>query len=252
MMVNPHPRNDEFGYEASLDFGIAALENGLTTAAIPYLERAVSLRRTRFALVQLGKAHRDFGQLEAARNCLEQARALPDGNDLFVLVTLAAVHCDLREHGSAFEVAMAAARLEPKDPATLSVLARCMRESASALSKHDHLDQTAIEKVLAQADEFARKAKAAQPDSVNELKERRRRRTSQVWQVPLQSEESMPVEQDPASILDRSPVVTPSDAGDGYEQPPEPAAILAPDAEARPESIWRRTWRRIAASVRPR
>lgn len=250
-MANPRPRNDEFGYEASLDLGKTALENGLTAAAIPYLERAVSLRPTRFALAQLGKAHRDLGQLEAARNCLERARALPDGNDLFVLVALAAVHCDLHEHGSAFEVAMAAARLEPKDPAMLSVLARCMRESASSLSKHDHLDPTAIEKVLAQADEFAREAKAAQPDSVSELKERRRKRASQAWQVPLQSEESMPVEQVPASILDRSQVVMPSDSGEEREQASESAALLAPDPAVGLESVWRRAWRWITTSVRP-
>jgi tetratricopeptide (TPR) repeat protein len=251
-MASPRPRNDEFGYEASLDFGVTALENGLTAAAIPYLERAVSVRRTRFALVQLGKAHRDLGQFEAARSRLEEARALPDGNDLFVLVTLAAVDCDLHEHGSALGVAMAAARLEPDDPAALSVLARCMRESASSLSKLDHLDQGAIEKVLALADDFARKAKAAQPESVNELKERRRRRASQAWLVPLQSEENTPVEQVPASILDRSPGVTPSDAGDGAEQAPEPVAILAPDDEVALESKWRRALHRLFASVRAR
>jgi tetratricopeptide (TPR) repeat protein len=249
-MANPRPRNDEFGYEASLDFGVTALENGLTAAAIPYLERAVSIRPTRFALVQLGKAYRDLGQFEAARNRLEEARALPDGHHLYVLVTLAAVHCDLHAHDSALEVAMAAARLEPNDPATLSVLARCMRESASSLSKNDHLDSRAIQKVLALSDDFAAKAKAAQPDSVDELKERRRRRASQARLVPLQGEVSTPVEQIPASVLDRSPVVTPSDAGDGAEHAPEPVAILAPDDEVAPESRWRRALHRLFASVR--
>lgn len=251
-MASPHPRNDEFGYDASLGLGLTALENGLTAAAIPYLERAASMRRTRFVLVQLGKAHRDLGQFEAARNRLEEARALPDGNDLFVLVTLAAVHCDLHEHGSALEVAMTAARLEPNDPAALSVLARCMRESAGSLSKRDHLNPAAIEKVLALADDFARKAKAAQPDSVSELKERRRRRALQAWQIPLQSEESTPVEQVPASILDRSPVVTPSDTGHDAEQAPEPVVMLAPDDEVAPERRWRRALHRLFASVRAR
>lgn len=250
-MASPQPRKVQFGYEASLDLGVTALENGLTAAAVTYLENAVSLRRTRFALVRLGNAHRDLGQLEAARDRLQQARALPDGNDLFVLVSLAAVHCDLREHDSALDIAMAAAHLKPTDPAALSVLARCMRESASSLGKHAHLDQAAIQRVLSHADELSRKAHDARPDSVNELKERRRRRASQAWQVPPQAEESTPVEQAPASILDRSPTIRRFDDGDNPEQEPEPVIMLVPDIQIISEPRWQRAWRRVVASLRP-
>lgn len=235
-----------------MDLGVTALENGLTAAAVPYLEKAVSLRCTRFALVQLGKAHRDLGQFEAARDRLQQARALPDGNDLFVLVSLAAVHCDLQEHGSALEVAMAAAHLKPKDPAALSVLARCMRESASSLGKHAHIDKGAIQTVLAQADELSRKAQEAEPDSINELRERRRRRASQAWRVPPPGEESTPVDQTPASILDRSSVIRRSDVEDDREQKPEPIAPLVPDIQIVSEPRWRRAWRRVVAALHPR
>jgi tetratricopeptide (TPR) repeat protein len=225
---------------------VTALEHGLTVAAVPYLEHAVSLRSTRFALVQLAKAHRDLGQIEAARDRLLQARSLPDGNDLFVLVSLAAVLCDLQEHGSAFEVAMDAARLKPEDPATLSVLARCMRESASALNKHAHIDRRAIDAVLAQADEFAREAREAQPDAVNDMKERRQRRAAQAWPAPMgHVQKSTPVEQSPATILDHSVTVPRGTASAGAEGD----AMTLPVAEVDPPSSsrWRRAWQRITS-----
>lgn len=249
-VAGPQPQIDQLGYESSLDLGMAALEHGLTAAAVPYLEQAVSFRSTRFALVQLGKAYRDLGQLEAARDRLLQARSLPDGNDLFVLVSLAAVLCDLQEHGSAFEVAMDAAHLKPEDPATLSVLARCMRESASVFKKHAHIDQAAIDTVLAQADEFARKAREAQPNAVNDLNERRRRRASQAWPGPIATvEKSTPVEQSPATILDRS--TTTFQQGDSADAETETAASPAAGRHTSTLSQWRRIWQRISSSLRP-
>jgi tetratricopeptide (TPR) repeat protein len=245
-VANPQPQSDQLGYESSLDLGVAALEHGLTAAAVPYLQQAVSFRSTRFALVQLGKAHRDLGQLEAARDRLMQARALPDGNDLFVLVTLAAVLCDLQEHGSAFEVAMDAARLRPRDPATLSVLARCMRESASTLEKHTHIDRTAIDAVLTQADEFAREAREAQPDAVSAMKDRRRRRAAQAWPTPMANvEKATPVEQSPAAILDHS-VTAPQQAASADT---DTGAVALPVAELHdsPSSKWVRAWRRATS-----
>lgn len=251
-MASPQPGTDQLGYEALLDLGIAALEHGLTAAAVPYLEKAVSLRSTRFALVQLGKAHRDLGQHEAARDRLQQARSLPDGNDLFVLVSLAAAHCDLQEYGSAFEVAMTAAHLKPQDPAALSVLARCMRESASALGKHSHIDPGAIDAVLAQADVFAREAQEAQPDSLSDMRERRRKRASQTWQVPLPGEASAPVEQIPAAVLDHSVALQQNDAQDDSGPEPEPVSLPVSIAQIASKPRWRQVWQRITASLRSR
>lgn len=251
-VASPQPRNDQLGYEASLDLGIAALGHGLTAAAVPYLERAVTLRSTRFALVQLGKAHRDLGQHEAARDRLLQARSLPDGNDLFVLVSLATAHCDLQEYGSAFEVAMAAAHLKPEDPAALSVLARCMRESASALGKHSHIDPGAIDAILAQADAFTREAQEAQPDSLSDLKDRRRRRASQAWQVPPPSGASTPVEQIPAAVLDHSTILRRHETQDDSDPEPESVSLPISNTRTASKSGWRQTWQRFVASLRPR
>lgn len=215
------PQEDQLGYEAALDLGVVALEQGFTAAAVPYLERAASCRATRFALVQLAKAHRDLGQLDAARKRLEQARSLPDGNDHFVLITLAAVLCDLQEHGSAFEVAMDAAQLNPKAPATLSILARCTREIATTLAKQPHIDPAAIDAALAQADQFAREAREAQPEAVSNLKERRRARATQAWSISAPATQiSTPVEQGIAAILDHS-----------CEQPKQLESISPPIAE---------------------
>jgi tetratricopeptide (TPR) repeat protein len=239
-VASPAPRNDQLGYEAALDLGVAALEHGLTAAAVPYLERAVSCRATRFALVQLAKAHRDLGQLEAARSRLEQARVLPDGEDLFVLVTLAAVLSDLREHGSAFEVAMEAVRLKPDDPAALAVVARSMRELTSTLAKQDHIDQGAIDIAQAQAEEMALKAKGAQPESVIDLKERRRVRATQAWSAsPPALPPSAPVEQAPASVLEQS-----------LDKLEQPEAVPVPIAEVENHRLspWQRAWRRLVQS----
>lgn len=251
-MASPQPRNDQLGYEASLDLGVTALEHGFTAAAVPYLERAVTLRSTRFALVQLGKAHRDLGQHEAARDRLLQARSLPDGDDLFVLVSLAAAHCDLQEYGSAFEVAMAAAHLKPEDPAALSVLARCMRDSASALGKHSHIDPHAIQAVLAQADQFAREAQEAQPDSLSDMNERRRKRASRAWQVPLPGEANSPVEQTPAAVLDHSVALRRHDAQDGSGPEPESIPLPVSIGQIASSPRWRRVWQRVIASFRLR
>ena len=193
------------GYERALDLGVAALERGLTAAAVPYLEQAASFRPTRFGLVQLAKAHRDLGQPQAARRRLEQARSLPDGNDQFVLVTLAAVLCDLREHGSALKVVMEAAQLEPKNAATLSVLARCMREAAGILGEQQHIDQSAVKAVLAQADQIAQEAREAQPETVVDLKSRRQERAAQEWLVPASGHpHNTPLEQDYGAVIEDS------------------------------------------------
>jgi tetratricopeptide (TPR) repeat protein len=219
------------------------LEHGLTAAAVPYLERAVSCRATRFALVQLAKAHRDLGQLEAARTRLEQARALPQGEDLFVLVTLAAVLCDLREHGSAFEVAMKAARLKPEDPAALAVVARSMRELTSILSQQDHVDQRAVAVAKYEAEELAQKAKAAQPESVMDLKERRRVRATQAWSASTPTPgRKTPVDQAPAMVLEQSL--------DTLKQQEAVSVPIAKVDRAKAMTPWQRVWHRLVATWR--
>src|SRR3954469_808093 len=119
-MGAPQIRTTDLGHEACLDRGVVALEQGITSVALQYLLRAVDLRPTRFALVQLAKAHRDLGQPDVARSRLEQARALPDGHiDSFVLVSLAAVLCDLQDFGAAMEVAGQAVKGDPGNAAAL-------------------------------------------------------------------------------------------------------------------------------------
>jgi tetratricopeptide (TPR) repeat protein len=201
-MSVPQIHTDDLGYEACLDHGIVALGNGVTNVALSYLSRAVELRPTRFALIQLAKAHRDLGQIQAARVCLEQARALPDGHsDSYVLVSLAAILCDLRDYGMAMEVAKEAVKVDPNNPAALKVAERCLREPAQALAKSSEIDPQAIAQVQGHADDLGRKAAEKDPQSAADFLERRRERATQGWLVTSGNPSSqVSVEQRPAVL----------------------------------------------------
>jgi tetratricopeptide (TPR) repeat protein len=241
-MAKAQPQPEHLGYEASLDLGVNALENGLTSIALPYLRQATERRPTRFALVQLAKAHRDLGQARAARDCLLRARRLPDGENSYVLVSLAAALCDLSEYGTALEVATEAVELDPDHGPALAVLSRCMREAATSLGKHSHIDQSALAEVHRNADDFAERAKESDPDGVFDLQERRRKRASQ-WGMAIPAPSAVsPVEQTPAAILDQA---RPS-AQDSPSAQQDDAVIVPIDdpAEARAR-WWRRGLRRL-------
>ena len=239
------PQPEELGYEAALDLGVSALEGGLAGLAVGHLAHAANLRPTRFALVQLAKAHRDLGQTEAARNRLYEARQLPDGKDIYVLVSLAAVLCDLRDYGVALEVVQEAVEIDPDSPAALSTAARCMKELAATLERSPHIDASYLTRVREQADEFARRAAETQPDSAEELVERRRRRATLGWLAPSKgAPSSVPVEQSPAVVvqpLDRT--AGPSDPERiGFDAAPvESSATTA----AQSLSWWQRGWNQL-------
>lgn len=201
-MGAPQIRTSDLGYEACLDRGVVALEQGITSVALQYLGRAVDLRPTRFALVQLAKAHRDLGQLEMARSRLEQARALPDGHsDGFVLVSLAAVLCDLQDFGAAMGVARQAVKVDPENPAALKVAERCLREPALALSQSAEIDPAAIALVRTQADDLGRRAAEIEPSDMVSLAERRRERATQGWLIAGDGTAEIPVDQGPAEVV---------------------------------------------------
>jgi tetratricopeptide (TPR) repeat protein len=204
--VASQAQSQQLGYETALALGATALENGFSAAAVPYLERATALRPSRYGLVQLAKAQRDQGQLQAARATLIAARQLPDGEDTYVLVTLAAIHCDLGENGSAFEVACDAVKISPQDPAALSVMARAMKELTGSLAKHDHLDPGAIEQARLEAAKMAERARAVRPDSEPDIRELRRQRAGIHWTPPAPDDGTgwAPVQQDPGQALVKS------------------------------------------------
>lgn len=201
-MGTPQIRTSDLGHEACLDRGVVALEQGITSVALGYLGRAADLRPTRFGLVQLAKAHRDLGQLDEARSRLEQARALGDGyGDGFVLVSLAAVLCDLQEFGAAMEIAREAVKVDPENAAALKVAERSLKEPALALSQSPEIDSAAVAKVLKQADDLGRRAAEIEPTDKAELFERRRARASQGWLVASDGAVEMPVDQEPAEVV---------------------------------------------------
>lgn len=201
-MTIPQIRTTDLGYEACLDRGVVALQQGITSVALGYLRRAVDLRPTRFALVQLAKAHRDLGQLEIAKSRLEQARALPDGHsDSFVLVSLAAILCDLQDFGAAMGVANQAVKVDPKNAAALKVAERCLREPALTLAQSPEIDPAAVAAVQRQADELGRRAAELEPVDKAGLAERRRERATQGWLVASDGVGEIPLEQEPAEVM---------------------------------------------------
>jgi tetratricopeptide (TPR) repeat protein len=240
------PQHEPLGYEAALDLGTTALESGFSAAALPYFERAAALRPTRFVLVQLAKTQRDQGRSKDARETLLRARERPDGEDAYVLVSLAASLCDLGEHGAALEVARDAVRLNPEDSAALSVYSRTMNEALGALAKHDHIDPEAIRLGRIEASKVAARASNARPADAPDLRERRRRRAQAHWSPPaLRERISAPLEQDLGLTLAESPHVV--DA--------VPAPIEVPDAggppleELAPRLPW---WQRALQALRLR
>ena len=231
---------DDLGYEACLDRGVVALDSGITNVALGYLVRAVEFRPTRFALVQLAKAHRDLGQIAAARVRLEQARALPDGHsDGYVLVSLAAVLCDLRDYGPALEVALEAVKAEPQNPAALKIAERCLREPALALSRSPGIDPGAIAKVQSQADDLGHRAAELERGGPADLLERRRERATQGWLLARnEAPEQTSVAQEPAVVIGQDPKG--SGAGVDVHSLPvdEPTGLV----KQRPGVSW---WQRI-------
>jgi tetratricopeptide (TPR) repeat protein len=221
------PQSEPMGYETALSIGTTALERGYSAAALAYLERAVALRPGRYALVQLAKAQRDQGLFAEARATLLAARQLPDGEDPYVRVTLAAILCDLGEYGDALTVALEAWQEKPQDAPTLSVLARTMRELCGALSKHEHIDHSVIEYARGIAAELEAQAQAARPAEELSASERRRRRAQGHFAPPpIGSQESWaPLEQEPGRPLGEvgSSTSIADDAADatGGESPPE-------------------------------
>lgn len=234
------------GYETALSVGITALENGYSAAALSYLSHAGELRPGSYVLVQLAKAQRDQGLLAEARATLERARSLPNGADAYVKVSLAAILCDLGQHGEALTVALEAWKERPEDPPTLTVLARTLHEICGALSTYDHIDQTVIGFVRKQAGELEAQAKAIRPAEEQSLQERRRHRAHAQSMPPLAPLENwVPLEQEPGRALVKV-------AGSGAE--PEVIATNepnpAPAAEFEDESWWRRALRSLGLARR--
>lgn len=239
-MAMTGPKPEDLGYEAALDLGVSAFEAGLTQAAVSYLTHAVALRSTRYALVQLAKAHRDLGQLAAARDRLFEARAQPDGEDRYVMVSLAAVLCDLQDYERGLEAARAAIALDPANPAALSVAARCMRELAAVLERSAHAHPYALNAVRAQADDLARRAAASTPEPAGELLRRRRERSVQSRLIPLQGiPTAVPIAQQPGAVLDLThSTLTP-------DQPSTQTQTGSLSAPAAQTSWWRRVLDRL-------
>lgn len=236
--LNGPPQPDSLGYEAALDFGVSALDAGATRAAMGYLNRAVALRPTRFALVRLATALRDQGHLEPARARLLQARALPDGENPYVLVSLAAVLCDLKEYENALVTGRAAVSLDPSNPAALNVAARCLRELAGVLERSPHTDRDALAAVRASADDLARRAADVDPEPASDMLRRRRERAVQARLIHA-FDAPMPAE---------ARVVSPAETGIepvAAGTPPEPSAsehVAASRVTANAQLTW---WRRL-------
>jgi hypothetical protein len=241
--VASNPRSEPIGYDAALSLGVTAMENGYSAAALPYLERAASLRPGRYVLVQLAKAQRDQGKAKEARATLLAARERPDGEDGHVLVSLAAILCDLDEHGAALEVALAAWQSHPEDAATLNILARTMREITGSLSKHDHIDPTALQMARLTADTVAKEARAATGPETVDFREVRRRRAQahlgppaphpiEGW-APLEQQTGQPLTE-PMPQLTDGPVTK------------EDQDLSMPGQEPSAPRAW---WRRVLAAV---
>lgn len=229
-MNSPRPEPEHLGYQTALDLGVSALDAGATQAAVGYLSRAVEMRPTRFALVRLATALRDQGQLEAARQRLLQARALPDGEDPYVVVSLAAVLSDLKEYEDALAAAHAAVDLDPSNPAALNVAARCVRELAGMLERSPAPNHDALIAVRACADDFARRAAAADPEPAGDVLRRRRERTVQARLVFAAPPSAAVSDTDEASGVPPAPTA--------------PASGVQPVAVA-PQERALRWWRRL-------
>lgn len=240
---SPHcpqqPRLDSLGYQAALDLGVSALDAGATAAAVSYLSHAVAVRPTRFALVRLATALRDQGQLEPARERLLQARALPDGEDPYVIVSLAAVLCDLSEYEGGLAAAKAAIDLDAANPAALNVAARCVREIAGMLERGPAPSREELIAVRAVADDFARRAADADRESAGDALRRRRERTVQQHLIVAHSHAVPP-----------STAVCESPEGGVPPASPQPthAAVVADTPTALPLRWWRRLLTRLTRS----
>lgn len=175
------------GYQEALDLGEEALERGLPRVAVSYLSHASSLRETQYALGRLAKAHRDLGELEAARSALEQALDLPGGEDTHCLIALVAVLCDLRDYESALPLAQRAAIAEPPSAAALTVAARCLREFAAVLGRSEYIDQSSVAAVIADAKALTDQAARLEPEAREAFLTRRRERRAGVPLEPLRT-----------------------------------------------------------------
>ena len=228
-------RHEILGYQTALDLGVSALDAGATRAAVDYLSDAVAVRPTRFALVRLAAGLRDQGQLELARDRLLQARALPDGEDPYVIVTLAAVLCDLKDYEGGLAAAQAAVDVDPTNPAALNVAARCVRELAGLLERSPHANRQALLAVRARADDFARRAAEASPEPAGDMLRRRRERAVQAHLLN-------------AHIHASPPSGTPAEERAANDAPPAQTIVAEDGSDETPPRWWRRLLARLIRS----
>lgn len=154
-----------------------------------------------------------------------------------MIVSLAAVLCDLKEYEDGLAAARAAVDLDPSNPAALSVAARCVRELAGVLERSPEADREALLAVRTRADDLARRAADANPEPVGDVPRRRRERVVQTRLIDAHDF--------------RGP--SPSEAGvvrDAAGEPPgsSPFAHGAAGAEVpvEPSLTW---WRRLLARL---
>jgi tetratricopeptide (TPR) repeat protein len=131
-----------------MDVGTVCFERGAAGLALAYFERAITLRRSGYALTKRGKCLRDLGRLDEAALTYRQAMECGGRSFGFARLGLVAVLCDLREYSEASVLAEAAAEEEPDNPAVASVVLRCLEECRGALEQSvdpRYIDQARIE-----------------------------------------------------------------------------------------------------------
>ena len=176
-MFGRTPRPDTLGYQAALEAGMAVAEIGATEIALPYFERAASLRPTGIALTHVGRSLRDLGRLNEAESVYRTAIDSSGSSTGHAIVGLIAVLCDLRRYEDALPLAQKAAVDHPDNPAALTVAARCLEEFVDVLDHSDRGARQQLALVRMQAAALRNRARALEPTSESERMHRRRERT---------------------------------------------------------------------------
>ena len=145
-----------------------------------------------------------------------------------MIVTLAAVLCDLKDYEDGLAAAQAAVDLDPTNPAALNVAARCVRELAGVLEGSSHANREALLAVRARADDFSRRAAEASPEPAGDMLRRRRERTVQAHLLSAHSH-AVP----PSGGTDDARVATGA---------PSAQTVVAEDGPAETPPRW---WRRL-------
>jgi tetratricopeptide (TPR) repeat protein len=223
------PDPEQMGYEDSLAAGLAAREYGAPLLASRYLTRAVALRATQFALVQLAALQRDLGLARDAEDSYRRALSLPGTSEVFAKVGLAAVLCDERKYEEALELAREALDAHPQNAAALAVAARALEEVLQTLGPG--VDAEAAKEVRRRASGFRQTAAQFEPESEDWLRERRNRAIPLHLVTPTFEPET-PIEQ--GLLLTDEPSVDRCDA----------MSIAQQDTE-RSVGWLRRFWRRL-------